>query len=158
MLFSREAMWSLRTRTTDEDAAAAADTAAADTAADADAAADGDDGAAFCGDAALRAISSASASADTTLSLYLELLPAGATLGLRWNWCSSCDGLKEDGIATAEEGGGDGGSRRCSLLLAPLVSPNEAKSRFKRSAAEDEGADSCCWEDGGAFMFKETKC
>ena len=80
MLFSREAMWSLRTRTTDEDAAAAADTAA-----DADAAADGDDGAAFCGDAALRAISSASASADTTLSLYLELLPAGATLGLRWN-------------------------------------------------------------------------
>ena len=87
MLFSREAMWSLRTRTTDDDAAAAAADADAAAAAATDGDADDDDDGcgAFCGDAALRAISSARASADTTLSLYLELLLAGAFLGRRWN-------------------------------------------------------------------------
>jgi hypothetical protein len=72
IFFSRETMWPLRTRTTDEDvvggAAGATGTAAADDDAGVD---DGDSNATdFCGEDIDRSISEANANADATLSLY----------------------------------------------------------------------------------------
>ncbi len=73
MFFSRETMWPLRTRTTDEDVvgSAAASTAAAAAADDDAGADDGDSNATdFAGEDIERSISEANASADATLSLY----------------------------------------------------------------------------------------
>ncbi len=100
----------------------------------------------------MRAISSAKARADATLSLYFEALPplpVASALGFLWN-CWFCNGPADEGWGDAAEVDGRDADDafRCSLLLLllllllPAKSPSDVRSLSKRSAAEEEAADS----------------